>query len=203
MAQPEHLLVGDELYVNAVTLEALSDRIEDDVKKQLRRKVGIPFVLIAILAIGLGVLWFIPQQITTQLREDPVVGQRIRDAAEAYLATPAGTATVRQQVELAIGADKGLQSRINKAASEAVSQLDVASEVSQQIDAKLTDEQLAVEVGNYLTQDAGKAILRKAALEYLASGRGQEIVEAATTREVQSATFQNLLIDELENILKP
>ena len=81
MATTTNPLVNDELYINEVTLEALRNVIESEVRGLLRRSVLWPLLLAGIALLVFAATWLIPRQITTMMREDPVVEQRFSKAA--------------------------------------------------------------------------------------------------------------------------
>ena len=90
MAREDTPVVADELYVNEATLEALRNEIEADVKRTLQKTVLLPLLAAGVVVILLGGLWYVPQQVTSLVREDPQVNQRFRAQVADYLGDEEG-----------------------------------------------------------------------------------------------------------------
>jgi hypothetical protein len=201
MTQADKLVVDDELYVNETTLEALSNKIESDVRRSLRGTVLAPLLAAGVVLIVFAVFWLIPREVGTLLREDPLVNQRFREATAQYLGEPAGRDAIREQIDAVLQSEAGVRTAVNEAASAAVSQIDIDGLVAQQVGEVVEEESLGALVADFLESEEGQRLLSSATREYFASGAGQERLSEITASELQSPRFLDILVEELDRAL--
>lgn len=202
MAQGKKLLVDDELYVNKATLEALRNEIESGVRRSLLWTVMAPLLVAGVALILFGVFWLIPREVGTLLREDPLVNQRFRDATAQYLADPAGgEKSIREQIIAVVRAEEGIRKTVDEAARAAVSDLNVDELVREQVNDVLKEQPLADQIAEFLQSEKGQTLLTRATREYFDSAAGKRRLDAVTSKELRSAEFRTILVDELGRAL--
>ena len=202
MPDDKQPFVDEKLYVNDATLEALRNEIESDVRRSLIRTVMVPLLAVGLLFILFGIFWLVPREIGTLLREDPLVNQRLRVAAEEYLKDPdGGKKIIRDQITSIVQADKSIQKVVEEAVQSAVSELNTDELVQQHVKDLLKNKSLSDLITEFLESDKGQTLLNSATGSYLDSQSGKQNLEAITAKELQSDKFRKILIQDLDSTL--
>lgn len=202
MVRSEELVVDDKLFVNETTLEAVNNQIEGDVRRSLWISVLLPLLAAGIALMLLGVFWMIPREVGALLREDPFVNQRFREATAQYLSTPEGQKAIREQIVAAIEEQEELRKLVDQAVSESVAKLDVDASVARQVDQAIEAQPLGTLVNDFLSNEEGRKLLSGSTQAYFASAAGREQLSRTTARELESARFRSIMVDELDRALR-
>jgi len=205
MATTEKPLVDSELYVNDATVEVLRNIIEAQVRGSLRRSVLWPLLFAGIALIVIAAVWLIPREITTLMREDPIVEKRFSKAAELatekYITDPElGKKAIQEQVKATINQDQNMQSTISTAADAAVATLEVQDIVQQQVESQL-QERLDNEIERFLSTEEGRSLINEAVRQYFGSEAGERTLDAITAEALRSPEVRKALISDLDSIL--
>ncbi len=199
MAREDTPVVADELYVNEATLEALRNEIEADVKRTLQKTVLLPLLAAGVVVILLGGLWYVPQQVTSLVREDPQVNQRFRAQVADYLGDEEGGGRViREQVIELVRGEKSLKQTVEDVANSAVSRINIEDLIKNKVEFALDDKKLNEALANFFQDAQGKRDLKSAVATYFSSPDGTKQVTNATSIQLKSSEFREVLFREIE-----
>ncbi|MDJ0611277.1 MAG: hypothetical protein QNJ67_20045 [Kiloniellales bacterium] len=191
--------MADELYVNEATLEALRNEIEADVKRTLQKTVLLPLLAAGVVVILLGGLWYVPQQVTSLVREDPQVNQRFRAQVADYLGDEEGGGRViREQVIELVRGEKSLKQTVEDVANSAVSRINIEDLIKNKVEFALDDKKLNEALANFFQDAQGKRDLKSAVATYFSSPDGTKQVTNATSIQLKSSEFREVLFREIE-----
>lgn len=81
----DHSQVPDEFRVNEAKLEYPKPHMESEVRDCLLKWIGLPFGGAGLLAVVIGVFWYLPDKMATIIQTDPGVADTIRATATNFL----------------------------------------------------------------------------------------------------------------------
>jgi hypothetical protein len=202
MGQEKQPLVDEKLYVNEATLEALRNEIEFEVRRSLLWNVLVPMLAVGILLFLIGVFLVLPRKVSTLIREDPIVSERFRGATAEYLDDPeGGKKAISEEIKRMLESDIEIQKTVEESVQAALSEVNMAEVVKNHVDDVLKEKPLAGFVTEFLKKEEGQALLKKATQEYFASPEGIKELGNAASQELNSTTFREILINDLDRIL--
>lgn len=202
MGQEKQPLVDEKLYVNEATLEALRNEIEFEVRRSLLWNVLVPMLAVGILLFLIGVFLVLPRKVSTLIREDPLVNQRFRGATAEYLDDPeGGKKAISEEIKRILQSDVEIQKTVEESVQAALSEVNMGEVVKNHVDDVLKKKPLADFVTEFLKKEEGQALLKKATQEYFASPEGKKELGSAASQELNSTTFREILIDDLDRLL--
>jgi len=202
MGQEKQPLVDEKLYVNEATLEALRNEIEFEVRRSLLWNVLVPMLAVGILLFLIGVFLVLPRKVSTLIREDPIVSERFRGATAEYLDDPeGGKKAISEEIKRMLESDIEIQKTVEESVQAALSEVNMAEVVKNHVDDVLKEKPLADFVTEFLKKEEGQALLKKATQEYFASPEGIKELGNAASQELNSTTFREILINDLDRIL--
>lgn len=202
MGQENQPLVDEKLYVNEATLEALRNEIEFEVRRSLLWNVLVPMLAVGILLFLIGVFLVLPRKVSTLIREDPIVSERFRGATAEYLDDPeGGKKAISEEIKRMLESDIEIQKTVEESVQAALSEVNMAEVVKNHVDDVLKEKPLADFVTEFLKKEEGQALLKKATQEYFASPEGIKELGNAASQELNSTTFREILINDLDRIL--
>jgi len=202
MGQENQPLVDEKLYVNEATLEALRNEIEFEVRRSLLWNVLVPMLAVGILLFLIGVFLVLPRKVSTLIREDPIVSERFRGATAEYLDDPeGGKKAISEEIKRMLESDIEIQKTVEESVQAALSEVNMAEVVKNHVDDVLKEKPLADFVTEFLKKEEGQALLKKATQEYFASPEGIKELGIAASQELNSTTFREILINDLDRIL--
>jgi len=77
--------VPDEFRVNQATIDYLKLHIESEVRDRLMKWIGLPFGGAGLIAVVIGVFWYLPDKMATTIQTNPRVEETIRATATSFL----------------------------------------------------------------------------------------------------------------------
>ena len=130
---------------------------------------------VGILLFLIGVFLVLPRKVSTLIREDPLVSQRFRGATAEYLNDPeGGKKAISEEIKRMLQSDIEIQKTVEDSVQAALSEVNMAEVVKGRVDDVLKEKPLADFVTEFLKEEEGQALLKKATQEYFASLEGRK-----------------------------
>jgi hypothetical protein len=174
--------VPDEFRVNQATLEYLKLRIESEVRDRLLKWIGLPFGGAGLLAVVIGVFWYLPDKMATIIETNPRVEETIRATATNFL---------QPDNEGGKFIAARLRSHVSNAVSEYLGSDDWRGALNKQI---------GDQVGKYLGDDQRA---QKLIADFFQSEQGKVAITAAVVEKMRSPEVQKLVRDSIDKALAP